>query len=137
MDRAHFRREATQQLTAPLDSEFVMNNALQKFIDECEVLTGCHYNDIPRETLTDLRFNYPGKVLCFCPDLNLTLCEADQVYTEGKATGVGLDYCLVDNNLDRAEGWVAKWFDRDEEVEVVVVEDEDDPMMLGGNTSII
>ena len=25
MDRAHFRREATQQLTAPLDSEFIMN----------------------------------------------------------------------------------------------------------------
>ena len=112
---------ATQQLPAPLYSEFIMN-AAAKFIADVEALTGCRYQDISGRTLTELNFNYPGKVLCRAG--NLTLCEADQAYTDGLPTGNPADYVVVVNDLN--------------DIEIKPKEDaERDPMMVEGNTSII
>ena len=94
-----------------------MNKAV-KFIAEVEALTGCAYGKIPAYTLTELDFNYPGKVLLSAG--NLVLCEADQAYTDGKATGDPRDYVIAVNDINH---------------DVVIL--WEDPMMVEGNTSII
>jgi len=73
-------------------------NKAQQFIAEVEDLTGCKYSAIPSQTLTELNYNFSGKVLASAG--NLTLCEADQAYTGGEATGNPADYIIVVNDLN-------------------------------------
>ena len=76
-------------------------SAALRFIKEVETLTGCRYLEIPSHMLSEAGYNYPGKVLASVG--NFTLCEADQAYTDGKATGDPKDYVVVGNDLN--EGW--------------------------------